>query len=447
MSLDTLVNVQIDKQTASVSRVGFGTPLLMSTEADVDNRFAETAKIYTAIDQLGSTGDNFDTNGVTYLMAQTIFSQNPKVSQLVVGKRANYPLMTVTLTPVVKNSTQYDVVINGETFSFTSDATATDLEIVAGLIALINAGTQNVLATGTTILQVQAADAPGGSATAGKPYTITFDRGLFTALNITPDPGIVADLTTIRTSIDGNDDWYALLVDSFGKAEITAMAAAIEAIRKIYLPTTFDADVLTAVTTDVGSLLQASDYERTALQWHETPLFADLGAAWGGKNLPTDPGSITWKFKSVAGPAFSRLTPNELSELEGKNVNHYIRLAGNNFVQEGKMAGGEFIDIVRGIDFITARLQENVFGRMINLPKIPFTDPGIAIIEAEVRGVMQLGISQGIFAADPAPTVTVPRAADVDVNDKANRLLPDVNFTAVLAGAIHFVEIRGIVTL
>ena len=84
---------------------------------------------------------------------------------------------------------------------------------------------------------------------------------------------------------------------------------------------------------------------------------------------------------------------------------------------------------------------------MINLPKIPFTDPGIAIIEAEVRGVMDLGISKGIFAADPAPTVSVPLAVDVDTNDKANRLLPDVNFTAVLAGAIHFVEVNGTVTL
>ena len=446
MSLDTIVDVQIDKQTASVSRVGFGTQLIMSAEADIENRFSETAKVYTDLTELGSTGDNFDTTGVTYLMAQTIFSQNPRTSQIVVGKRANAPLMTVTLTPVVKNSTAYTVTINGEAFTFTSDATATDLEIVAGLLALINAGSQNVVASGTTVLTVEAADAPGGSATAGKPYTITFSRALFVAQNTTPDPGVATDLNTIRTAVDGNDDWYAVHLDSFGKAEITALAAAIEATKKMYFPTTFDADVLAAPTTDIGGVLQAADYARTALSWHETAGFADLGAGWAGGQLPKDPGSITWKFKSVAGVAVSTLSSNELNNLAAKNVNNYVRIAGNNMMQEGVTASGEFIDITRGIDFVAQRLQERVFGTAIRLPKIPFTDPGVSIIEGDVRANNALAISQSIFV-DGSTTVTVPAVADTDPNDRAVRLLQTVEFTGVLAGAVHKVVMRGTVTV
>jgi hypothetical protein len=456
MSLQTLVNVTITKQTATVTRVGFGTPLIMSTEADEDNRFVGTAKIYTSTAELGATGDNYDTAGVTFLMAQTIFSQNPKVDRIVIGKRALPPLMDVEFTPVVKDSTLYQVTIGGrgaagadtEVFGFTSDATATAMEIVDGLVLAINGGAQKVFAANVAdVLTIESADTAGGTPTAGKPFTVLVDRTLLTGQNTTADPGIVTDLNTIRTAVDGDDDWYAAFVDSFGKAEITSLAAAIEAIFKIYLPTTFDADILTASSSDIGSTLQASNFARTALSWHETPGQSDLGAAWGGKNLPADPGSITWKFKSVAGPAFSKLTPAELAELAGKNVNNFIRVAGNNMMQEGVTASGEFIDITRGIDFITARLQENIFGQMINLPKIPFTDPGIAVIENEVRGVMALGIGQGIFTADPAPVVTVPLAADVDPNDRANRLLPDVNFSAQLAGAIHFVEVNGVVTV
>ncbi len=457
MSLQDLVNVTIDKQTASVTRVGFGTPIIMSTEADEDNRFTTTAKIYTDLDQMGVNGDNFDTAGVAYKEATTIFSQNPKVDKIVVGKRTLPPTMKVEFTPVAKNLTAYAVTIGGrgaagadvETFTFTSDATAIASEIIAGLVALINAGAQKVLATdvASTTMTIESAVSAGGATATGKPFTIQVNRELLKPQNITADPGIVTDVDAVRTATDGNDEWYAAYLDSFGKAEIIAMAAKIETLVKMYFPTTFDADVLTAVTSDVGSTLQASGYVRTALQWHETPLFSDLGAAWGGKLLPSDPGSVTWKFKSLAGPAYSLLTPSELAELKGKGVNNYIRKAGNSMMQEGVTSGGEYIDITRGIDFIQARLQENIFGRMINLPKIPFTDPGIAIIEAEVRGVMDLGISKGIFAADPAPTVSVPLAVDVDTNDKANRLLPDVNFTAVLAGAIHFVEVNGTVTL
>jgi len=44
-------------------------------------------------------------------------------------------------------------------------------------------------------------------------------------------------------------------------------------------------------------------------------------------------------------------------------------------------------------------------------------------------------------------SITVPAVADVDPNDKANRLLPDVEFEATLAGAVHKVKIHGVVKL
>lgn len=447
MSLSDLVNVTIDKQTSAVSRVGFGTPMIMSTEADIDNVFDDTAKLYASLAELGPTGDNFDTTGVTYLMAQTLFGQTPKIKQLVIGKRASPPLMTVDMLPVVKNNSLYSVTINGEVHSFTSTGAATDALIVTAMSALINAGTQNVLASGTIILKVEAADSPGGVATAGKPYTILFNRARFNSLNITPDPGIAADLLTIQSSVDGNDDWYSLHVDSFGKPEIEALAPTIEAQNKIYLPTTFDFNILTSLTTDIGSTLQASNYARTALAWHDTPGFSDVGAAWAGRVLPTDPGFVTWMFKGLVGPAFSTLSGAENGFLTTKGVNSYIRKAGNNYMQHGVTASGEFLDITRGIDFIVARIQEGVFDRMINLPKIPFTDPGIAVITTEVQGVMQLGVSQSIFTSVPAPTTTAPLAADVSLTDKANRLLPDVVATGVLAGAIHATEVKLTVTL
>jgi len=454
MALSDIVDVTISLQTTSVSRVGFGTPMIMSAEAFEDARFSTTAKIYTDLDQLGSTGDGFDPQGVTFLKAQKIFGQRPKVDRLVVGKRANLPLMTMDFVPIVKNDTAYTFTIGGrgvlDTFTFTSDATATAAEITAGIVALINAGTQDVLATDVgpgTSVKIESADSPGGAATAGKPYTITFDRILWITQNTTIDPGLAADLSAIRNNIDGNDDWYAAHLDSYGKAEIEALAALIETLKRIYLAVTSDADVLTSATTDVGSNLQALTIFRTALLWHETPHIGPE-AAWGGKNLPTDPGSITWKFKTLALIPPSLLEPTELIELESKNVNRYVLIAGKNITCDGKMSGGEFIDVVRGIDFISQRLQEDIFGTLATLPKVGQGDKGISTIENDMRGVLELGVSQGIFLGAPdGPTVSVPKRADIDTNDLANRLLPDMNFNAKLEGAVHAVEINGVVTL
>ncbi len=515
MSISDIVTVTITKATTGVSRAGFGTPMIMSTEAAVDSKFAETTKAYTAISELGSTGDDYDIDGVTYKKVQALLSQNPKVGSVVVGKRALSPLMTVILTPIAVNSTLYRVTISGAhtattqtgstAFDFTSDATATVAEITAGLTAAINqaawtittayavgdyvsnndkvyictvAGTsagsggpsgtgsaivdgtvtwaykgptQNVSATdNTTTLTVEKAVTPGGAGTAGIPFGLEVnDRSNLTQQNTTADPGIATDLTTVRTAVDGNDDWYLALVDNAGKAEIKALAAAIEAIGtpgKAYFYATADQDVLTSAIDDVMSELQDLSYVRTMGLWHKDP-HTGPDAAWAGVGLPKDPGSITWNFKTLAGVAVSTLTNTEKNNIAAKDGNYYVTIAGVNLTQTGVTHGNEFFDVTRGIDFIAARMQENIFAVLQAADKIPFTDAGIAVVEAEVRGVLLLGITQGIFTDNPAPVVTVPEAADVSTVDRANRLLPDVDFTAQLAGAIHQVTVEGLVTV
>lgn len=450
--LDDIVDVQIDLQVASVTEAGFGTPLIVSSEAFVDDKFIETAKVYGALDELGPNGDNYDTNGVTYKKALAIFSQNPRVGQIVIGKRSNLPLMTMDMTPIAKNSTDYTITINGEDLTFTSDADATVPEIITGLVGVINGGTQNVLATDQgpgTFLRIEAADSPGGAATAGIPYTIEYERSLFSSQNTTPDPGIAADIDLIRTNLDGNDDWYLGLLDSYGEAEILAMAGAIEAIDKIYIATTSDADVLTSAIDDVGSTLRDLSRVRTSLIWHENP-HTGPDAAWAGACLPTDPGSITWAFKTLSGISPSVLSTSEIANIDSKAVNRYVTKAGTNATYFGYVSDAvtyKYIDIVRGLDFVKARLQEKIFGQLKAAPKIPYTNAGIAIIETAVREVMSLAVSQGVFSSDTPPVVSVPDVSEVQTNDKANRILTDVKFNAVLAGAIHKVEIRGTVTV
>ena len=60
---------------------------------------------------------------------------------------------------------------------------------------------------------------------------------------------------------------------------------------------------------------------------------------------------------------------------------------------------------------------------------------GIAPTEYDEDGNKNLGY-----------VIEVPLASQISANVKASRVLPDVKFTARLAGAIHAVEIKGSLT-
>ena len=141
------------------------------------------------------------------------------------------------------------------------------------------------------------------------------------------------------------------------------------------------------------------------------------------------------------------MTTNVINILDGKNINHYTLTAGVAITRQGKTAGGEWIDVMRFVDWLKARMQERIYQQLVNLLKIPYTDQGVAIIENLVRAQLQEGIRVGGLAKDPEFTVTVPKVIDVSQTDRANRLLPDVKFNATLAGAIHKININGVVTV
>ena len=493
MSLSDIVNVVISRQTASVSRTGFGVPLLMSCEAKGLAAFAAIyAKIYTGTDDMVT--DGFATTGVAYKMAQRLFGQEYKCRTIVIGKRSSLPTQVHEYTPVVAHSTEYVVDINGTPFSFTSDGTATAKEIVEGLAAAVNAAawqSGTVYAAGTHVTndttRIYVCTDGGTSAGSGGPtgtgsgitdntvewdyvgeavavtateddialtltadvagalFEVEVDRARLTREDVTADAGIVADVVAIlnNTALD----WYAVLIDTMGRAEITALAADIEARLRIFIATSGDDAILTSSTADIASTLQASSYDRTLLIYSPDPQDR-LDAALAGARLPTDPGSETWKFATLVGPAVYTLTPSERAYAVAKGCNVYESVASQNMVAEGTMVGGEFADTVRFLDWVISRMKEDVFANLKKVLKVPFTDGGVSIIEAAVRGVIKNGIKVGGFAEDPVPVVEVPAVADVDSTSRANRILPDIRWSATLAGAIHAVDpINGTVSV
>ena len=439
--ISNIVSVTISRETAAVSQEGFGTMLILGENAT----FAERVREYSDIDEVA---DDFATSDDEYLAAQAAFSQTPSPETVKIGRRelvAQVQVITFDADFVTGNTIDLD--IDGTPITqvaFTSDhattigALATEIQSSA---VIATAVANDVARTVTITAQTEGVPfvlsditVAGGASQAGSSVETTVEH----------IAAVTDDLTAVS---EEDDDWYGLILTSRTQSEVESAAAYIEAKRKIFVTCSSDTDILDSTkTVDVAYVLSAANYERTAVIYNETPTdFPD--AAWMGRCFPEDPGSITWKFKTLSGITASDLTSTQRSAALTKNANLFTEIGGKDIMEEGVMASGEFIDVMRGVDYIRARMEEGVYSRLANADKIPYTNAGIAIIEAEIRKVLTNAETLKIIAADPAYEVNVPKVSEVSQTDKANRHLPDMTFEATLAGAVHKVTISGTVTV
>lgn len=279
------------------------------------------------------------------------------------------------------------------------------------------------------------------------PNILTLQKGLLIE-PLVPTNAIETDLDAVQAS---SDDWYGIALTSRAIQDVISTANWTETRPKLFGTASSELAIIDqSANDDVTSLayiLSSAGYTRTFLMYHQDANDDFPECAWFGRCLPLEPGSETWKFKRLATISYSKLSTTQSINAQQKSANTYQFVGGFGITAEGTVSSGEFIDIIRGVDWLTARIQEFVFFVLVNNNKVPYTDAGIALIEAEVRRALELGVANNFLAADPQYTVTVPSAASVDPQDKANRLLKNVNFQATLAGAIHFVEIRGVVSV
>ncbi len=430
MSLADIVNVQVSANATGVARTGFGVLLIVDYHA----HWADRVRFYTSIAAM--VADGFSATSQAVLAATAAFSQSPRPRRIAVGRRTGAPTTLFVVTPTAVNSATYTVTLNGTAFSMTADASATAAEIVTGLIAAINAGSVPVTASGTSTL-ILTADV------AGDIFTLELGANLARSeTTVDPATSLSTDLASIALE---DNSWYGFVLTSKGKAEALLAAAYAEANTKLFGCCSADSDIITSSTTDLFSALETAGYARTIPIYVEKPQ-QHADAAWFGRMLPLDPGSATWKFKTLAGVDSIVLTETEIGFIQAKHGNWYVQVGGVNITQEGWTPAGEFVDVTVGSDWLTARLQERVFGQLVNRDKIPFTDQGVALIVSEVFAQLEEGIAAGFLSADPKPVVTAPLVADVSSTDRAARLLPDVTFSATLAGAIHSTEITGTIS-
>jgi hypothetical protein len=433
--LASVVSVTVSTQTAGVTATGFGMPLILSANAS----FTERVRTYT--DLAGMVTDGFASTSPEYKAASAMFSQSPKPPTIAVGRRALKPTLRWAVTPTAVNSFTYSMKFNGSTLTFTADSSATVTEVIAGLKSAIDALSLPVTVSDqTTFMRIveNVAGAWHECSILGTPGSENLSLAMDHA-----DPGLATDLAAIAVE---NNDWYGIANLYNSPAEIAAIALYAEANTKLFVAASQDTTILGSGTSDVASTEKALAHTKTAIFYHrDNGEFAD--AAILGKCLPKTPGSETWMFKTLSGVTAGSFTSTQLTNLRAKYCGWYATLGGINQTFEGKVASGTYIDVVRGIDWATARYQEAVVSLFANSDKVAYTDKGISAVCAALRGVQQLGVDNGLFSDNPAPTVTAPRASAATTGDKAARLLSGVKADATIAGAIHKVALTATLSL
>jgi len=247
-----------------------------------------------------------------------------------------------------------------------------------------------------------------------------------------------------KAIIKENSNFYAVMIVSKEEEDQLAMSELIESDRRIFGISSDNKKILDSKDSDnILHKLNALNRKRTFVIYNSNAsdgIYPE--AAWLGLMLNKPAGSATWGYKELSGFAADSISSNDAEALDGKSGNYFCSLAGSHIMLTGKMANGEWIDTVRGLDWLDNHLKVQVGNALISSDKIAFTNHGAAVIESAIYFALKQAANMDIL--DPKTIeVSVPDIRKLSESEKLKRVLPDVTFKAVLVGAIHTVKIQG----
>lgn len=452
-NIDRIVNVQISLNTTGISTEGFSTLLC------VGPHMYGLTRVSTYTDPNQMIEDGFSAEDALYHMVSDAFAQTPSPAQVKVGRQQvdGFTLSVAqlgaasTYTLTVSNVLS-DGTIRDKEYTYTNSS-GSESDILKGILQAITGDSDSVL-----IDNDSQADEPSltqlhlEAKNPGTAFSVKVTSNLQTAMDDTTE-SITLSMAKIVTS---DSDFYGVALASRTDEDILAMAEWAEANEKLFgTATAADGAKNSEVTTDIGSQLKAKNYYRTFWFYHALAATEYPECAIMARCFAIDPGGETWANKQLSSITTDGLSETEALAVQGKNGNTFEAFRNISITQNGKVAAGEWIDVIRFRDWLAEEIKVNVFNLLINRDKVPYTDAGIAAVEAAVRSALTLGQTRGGIAPTEYDesenknlgfTVSVPLASTISPNQKDLRILNDVKFTARLAGAIHVVNITGNLT-
>lgn len=257
-------------------------------------------------------------------------------------------------------------------------------------------------------------------------------------------------MSAIKTA---NNNWYGFADTAHDATNIPLFAAWAEANEKLFGSMLLESQTSGTGAGNVANVLMTGNYFRTPWWLGTAASYPEV--AMMSKKFTINPGGETWANTQLSAVPSPAITETLFNTVKGYNGNTYEPFRNFSISQIGKVAGGEWIDVIRFRDWLCEEVRVNVVQKMIDA-RIPYIDEGILIIEQGMREALDLGVTRGGIAPPqaaedgrsmiPSYSIIKPLRSSIPPNTVANRVLQDMKFKARLAGAIHAVEISGELT-
>lgn len=451
-NLDLIVDVIVSRDTPALSQQDFNAALFVTDE----QVFSERYRQYTSASDLLS--DGFDSASPTYKAVRSFFSQGGKVNEVAVGRRDGTVVAVAMTEAQVLNSTNYTITVAGTPYAHTSAIDAEDdkpqaiQDILTALQILVDA-------------DVNVSGVISGTL-AGTTLTITIDVvGTTVAV---PQAEFTPSWTTQESWADCiaainkvYSLWYMIATYDHSVAGILEIAAEIEAATNLYIASNQNVENLEAVPSgdnpdpaNVRGLLEQLNYDRTAFVYSTTADETFIEMAWLGERIWTLPGASIWDQSAIGGVVADPLSRTEINILSDGGGNYFTTYGGIDYVRDGQVASGEWLDTMRGGDNMASDVQIELV-RMLGTAvrgggKIALTEKGMGQLKAGVALICEQYVNRGFLKdtveeVDPIGNNTIRRGysiysalvSSLSSNQRASRTAPDIQVIADLAGAVQ----------
>lgn len=442
MPINSIANVDISLSEPPATRPGFGIPIVFTTVTSPqaaafgsDLTVAVTKSTWQAI----LTNLGFSTSSDAWLAMSAMFSQDEEPEFAILARRATPVAQVVSVTVDAADDGTYTITLDGDDASFSATSnTAEQIRdgLLAALALLPNAAAYGFASVSTDELTVTAANP-------GLGFTLSVDapNDNLDAVETTPNTGMATDIVAVRAE---RDDWYGICEAGHAATDVIATARAVEPLDKIFVGVYTGADALTTATTDVGTLLQTEQLIRTCLLYHDNPdEFPD--AALLARMLPTDPGSQTWAFKTLRGVPGVAIDSAQEANLFNKNytwLELFASLGNISVTRNGITCGGQWLDVIRGRDWLKANMQIDLFEVFRNTPKVDYSDGGAELLAGAIRTRLEDAADAGLVDRSTI-TISVPAALSQSSANRGDRFFPGITWSCRVLGAIHSVDVDG----
>ena len=386
LSLQPIVDVSSVVEAGAISAPLFNSGCIIGNSGRI-----HTTGSNSRIRQYSSTSamfsDGFLSTDPEFLAAQLYFSPAPTAPAVYIGAQDPTAILTAVIDPSAAG-TGYVVgdvlTAGGAGTGATFKVTAIGAEGAISTLQMLTQGTGYAVATGVALT--------GGTGTAAE-------------LNIS----VVGEtpLQAVTACRLANANWYAVMVCGSTDTDNEAIASYVQSAspQTIHF---YGSQDTSASANSIFAQLQTQTIGRSfghasTTQSAEYPnnvyvAAADMGVAMGlNTGLPAS--AFTMMFRSLPGVAAEPLTQSQVTNLQAQNANLLLNYAnGFTFLSQGKVASGQFLDIVMGIDMLLSQIQVNVMNLFVGLSTVPQTNPGEGLIRNVIDQACAAAATRGFIA-------------------------------------------------